>query len=233
MLKRGSIGWTIWNSIESLILIAGGILCCIYCANANFQKTALLIVGILIMLDAALRLTLGVIDVIRIGNHAIVKTDYLQAFTGSLELALGIVLVLTYAEKTSLEVVFKFVGLFLGILLITLGTVALIYAIAYIVKKLNTLMNNIVSVIGGLLVIAVGILAIIYLTRQDTIMTVFLVVLGIMLIASGIGLLALTVAVARGVKKVKNFVKEVKSDVAVEAESTPKEEDNTTTNSEN
>ena len=213
MLKRGGIGWVIWNCTESIILAAGGILCCVFCANGDFQKTALLIVGILIMLDAALRLTLGVIDVIKIGNRSIVKTDYIEALTGSFELALGIILVLTYVEAASIEVVFKFVGLFLGILLITLGSVTLIYAIAYIVKKHNTLITNILTIIGACLVIALGVVAIIYLTKQSTVMTVFLIVLGIVLIAAGIGLLVFTITVAKGARKIKDFVHNTKQEI--------------------
>lgn len=226
MFKRGSIGWIVWNVIESLILMVGGILSCVYCASTNFQKTALLIVGIMLIVDASLRMILGVFDTIRIGNHSIVKTDYIQVFTGSLELALGIVFSLTYTEATSLEVVFKFVGLFLGILLITLGIVAFVYAIAYIAKRISTLFNNIISIIGASLLITIGTLAIIYLTKQQTVMTIFLIVLGIILIACGIGLLILTITIARGAKKVKKFVKTAKEANTIEVESVEKEAEN-------
>ena len=202
MLKRGSIGWVIWNVVESLLLIAGGVLCWIYCSSADFQKTALLIVGILLLTDAALRLTLGVVDVLKIGETAVYKTDYIQAVTGSLELALGIILILSYTEAASLEVVFKFVGLFLGIFLITIGAVTLIYAIVYLIKKLNSIFLNSASILGALVLIAGGVLAIIYLTKQSTIMTIFLVILGIVLVVCGAVLLFATISIAKKVKKV-------------------------------
>ncbi len=214
MLKRGSISWLIWNLVESLILIAGGVMCVAFCNNADFQKTALLIVGILVALDATLRLALGVIDVIRIGDKAIMRTDYIEAATGSLELALGIILILSYQESASLEVVFKFIGLFIGIFLITVGAVAIIYAIVYIVKKMNLLIGNIFSIIGAAIVIALGVMAIIYLTKQDTIMLIFLIILGLVLIAVGIVLGVLTISIARKVKKAKDVIKDVKETIA-------------------
>lgn len=236
MLKRGSIGWMIWNLVEAVILVAGGILCCVYCNNTDFQKTVLLIVGILVTLDAALRLALGVIDIIRIGNQAVMKTDYLQAFTGSLELALGIILILSYTEAASLEVIFKFIGLFIGIFLITVGVVALIYATVYIVKKLNTMVGNIFSIIGAALVITIGVLAIIYLTKQDTIMLIFLIIFGLILIGCGVGLAVATIMIARSIKKVKTVIKDVKEavnepaiEVASESKDTsPIDDENTT-----
>ncbi len=214
MLKRGSISWLIWNLVESVILIAGGVMCIVFCNNTDFQKTALLIVGILVAVDAALRLTLGVIDVIRIGDHAVMRTDYVEAATGSLELALGIILILSYTESASLEVVFKFVGLFIGIFLITIGAVAVVYAIVYIVKKMNLLIANIFSIIGAVLVIALGVMAIVYLTKQDTIMLIFLIILGLVLIGSGVALGVLTITIGNKLKKAKNVIQDVKDTIA-------------------
>lgn len=214
MLKRGSISWLIWNLVESVILIAGGVMCIVFCNNTDFQKTALLIVGILVAVDAALRLTLGVIDVIRIGDHAVMRTDYVEAATGSLELALGIILILSYTESASLEVVFKFVGLFIGIFLITIGAVAVVYAIVYIVKKMNLLIANIFSIIGAVLVIALGVMAIVYLTKQDTIMLIFLIILGLVLIGSGVALGVLTITIGNKLKRAKNVIQDVKDTIA-------------------
>lgn len=217
MLKRGSISWLIWNLVESVILVAGGVMCIVFCNNTDFQKTALLIVGILVAVDAALRLTLGVIDVIRIGDHAVMRTDYVEAATGSLELALGIILILSYTESASLEVVFKFVGLFIGIFLITIGAVAVVYAIVYIVKKMNLLIANIFSIIGAVLVIALGVMAIVYLTKQDTIMLIFLIILGLVLIGSGIALGVLTITIGNKLKRAKNVIQDVKDTIVESA----------------
>ena len=214
MLKRGSISWLIWNLVESVILIAGGVMCVVFCNNTDFQKTALLIVGILVSLDAVLRLSLGVIDVLRIGDKAIMRTDYVEAAAGSLELALGIVLILSYTESSSLEVVFKFIGLFIGIFLITIGAVAIVYAIVYIVKKMNLLIANIFSIIGAGIIVALGVMAIIYLTKQDTIMLIFLIILGLVLIASGVILGILTISIASKVKKAKAVIEDIKETVA-------------------
>lgn len=217
MLKRGSISWLIWNLVESVILVAGGVMCIVFCNNTDFQKTALLIVGILVAVDAALRLTLGVIDVIRIGDHTVMRTDYVEAATGSLELALGIILILSYTESASLEVVFKFVGLFIGIFLITIGAVAVVYAIVYIVKKMNLLIANIFSIIGAVLVIALGVMAIVYLTKQDTIMLIFLIILGLVLIGSGIALGVLTITIGNKLKRAKNVIQDVKDTIVESA----------------
>ncbi len=218
MLKRGSISWLIWNLVESVILIAGGVMCVVFCNNVDFQKTALLIVGILVAVDAVLRLALGVIDVIRIGEHAVMRTDYIEAATGSLELALGIVLILSYTESASLEIVFKFIGLFIGIFLITVGAVAMVYAIVYIVKRMNLLIANIFSIIGAVLLIALGAMAIVYLTKQDTIMLIFLIILGLVLIAAGLILGVLTISIANKLKKAKSVIDDVKDTLTKNSE---------------
>ncbi len=212
MLKRGSISWVIWNIVEALLLIVGGVLCWIYCNNADFQKTILLIVGIILAFDALLRLILGLVDVIKVGDVRIVKTDYIQAAAGAFELSLGILLILFYTQGTSVEILFQFLGLYIGIFLTAVGAVALIYSLIFMIRRLNNFAMNFASFLSGGIILACGILAIIYLTKQETIMIMFLVILGISLVSSGLGLLALT-SIVRKETKVKNAIKDTVEDI--------------------
>lgn len=206
MFRKGKIGWTIWNVVEALILIVGGALFCAYSRNSDFQATCILIVAILVIIDASLRLLLNVLSVFTVGSMSLVKTDYAAALTGTAELSLGVGLIWLQNNFSQAEIIFKFIGLFIGIFLIVLGSIMLLYAIIYIVKKAQSLGVSISYIVIAALSIALGILAIVYLTNGENVRMFFFIVMGIALIFSGALLLYLTFSFLGKAKKVEKHV---------------------------
>ena len=110
------------------MLIAAGVLCLVFCNNEDFQNACILAVGIIVVLDALLRLVLDVVSVVSSGDATLIKTSYGQAITGSLELATGAILIMVGANKTDAGIIFEYLGWFIGILMIVLGIILCVYA---------------------------------------------------------------------------------------------------------
>ena len=203
MFRKGKAGWLALNIVESVLLIAAGVLCLVFCNNKDFQNACILAVGIIVVLDALLRLVLDVVSVVSSGDATLIKTSYGQAITGSLELATGAILIMVGANKTDAGIIFEYLGWFIGILMIVLGIILCVYAGVYIAKKAGPGGKNLGLLLAGLLLIAAGILTIVFLTKQSTILTIFFVVFGLCLLLAG-GLMAyLTFAYVNELKKQK------------------------------
>lgn len=203
MFRKGKAGWLTLNIIESLLLLVAGVLCLVFCNNRDFQNACILAVGIIVVLDALLRLVLDVVSVVSSGDATLIRTSYGQAITGSLELASGAILIMVGANKTDAGIIFEYLGWFIGILMIVLGVILCVYAGVYIAKKAGPGGKNVGLLLAGLLLIAVGILTIVFLTDQSTILTIFFIVFGLCLLLAG-GLMAyLTFAYVNELKKQK------------------------------
>lgn len=219
MIKRGTIGWTIWNIIESLILVAGGLFCVMFANNTDFQAVAFTIAGALVIVDAGLRMLLEVINIFSFNDKTIVKTDFLQAIIGSVELAAGIILIKIGNNPLNAAGLFEFLGIFLGTLLISAGVVVIIHNIIYIAKKIGSVGQNIVSIIGACVLIALGTCSIIYLTKTENLIVVSLILFGLFLMLTGLILFVLTITILVAAKKAKKAINSV-----IEAEEKANEE---------
>ena len=139
MFKRGSIVMTIWNLLVAAGLIALGIASCVNRANPDFQNVMFLIAGIFVIVDASLRLLTQVIQIVRFDKGLLMKTSIASAVTGASELAVGIMLILVSQNQADMDIVIRYLIYFISILLIAIGTVAVIYAIVFLVKKAASL----------------------------------------------------------------------------------------------
>lgn len=211
MLKRGTIAWTIWNIIEATLLIVAGILCLAWSGNSDFQKNAVLVVGIMVIVDAGLRLLLGVIEIFSAGDAVVIRTNTTQAVAGAAELSLGISLCYIFAHYEAeilsdgtivpaAKNVFGFVGIYIGVLLIVIAAIMMIHSLFYMVRKYNSLAQNIFTLIAGGIALALGIVALLNLNpaKGDNVVQFFLVVAGLIALFLGlfIGLFAILALVA-------------------------------------
>ena len=145
MFKRGTIAWLIWNIIESVLLIVAGILVLAWSGNHDFQKNAVLVAGIVFIVDAGLRLLLGTINVFTAKEVTIIKADFANAGAGAAELALGVSFCYIFNHYDPYIVdgqavaggkaVFGYVGIYLGVLLIVLAAIVLVLGLVYLFKK--------------------------------------------------------------------------------------------------
>ena len=215
MLKKGGLGWTIWNVLLGVLLVVGGILCCACSGDYNFQKTVILILGILIIVDASFRLLTQVIKIFSIADLTVIKTDSNNAVIGASELAIGILMIFVHNEFSYANIVFRYLAYFVGILFVVGGVVGLIF----LIRKHNSVLTNVLEMLVAACLILLGIIIMIYLPDPGTALRVFFILSGIILILFG---LILTCATAYIAVRLHKDAKALKAK-AKEAEE-PKEE---------
>jgi hypothetical protein len=204
MLKRGSKGWTIWNIVEAILLVVVGVLCIVYNGNSDLHKWILIVLGIFVIVDAACRLLFDVLGVFKTPAGTLVSTNYAVVFAGALEMAFGIALIMIgNSDSAQHDVIFSFIGNFVGIVLIAVGALVAIYAIVFMIRKAQSVGLSIVQIIAAAMFITLGILSIVFLTNKENTMKVALITLGIILMIAGICLLAGTIMVLKANHDVK------------------------------
>ena len=213
MFKRGSVVMTIWNLVVAAGLIALGIATCVNNDNQDFRNVMIMIAGIFVIIDAGLRILTQVIQVVRFQHGVMVRTDLASAATGASELAIGILLIMISQNSANMIIVLQYLILFVSILLITLGGVALLFAIVFMVKKVGQTVANILSIVCGIILVTGGILILVY-ANQEALLQLFFIFFGILLILVGLALLMGTIvfiAQARAAAKLaKSVAKEAK-----------------------
>ncbi len=209
MFKRGSLVMTIWNLIVAAGLIALGIATCVNYANEDFRNVMIMIAGIYVIVDAGLRILSQVFQVIRFQKGLLLRSDVASAGTIASELAVGILLIMVSQQTQDIQIVLKYLILFVSILLITMGAVALIYAIVFLVKKVGAPFRNIVALIIGALLIVGGVLILVYATNEAMLQFIF-IMLGIGFMVSGIALAIVAISFAVLAKRAAAVAKEEK-----------------------
>ena len=225
MLQKGSLANTIFNFVMAALLLTAGILTCAFAGNAQFQSVIIMIVGILVIIEAAFQLLFQVINVFRAGKDTtIVKTNLGAAITGASGLAIGIILVFMAislnpeAEGYNPDyaaVVFQYVGLFAGILLVAVGAVLLIEGTVFMVKKAQSVPASIGMLVLSAVLITAGILTIVFLTDRANALLTFFIILGILLILAAVALIVGTILGLVANKKGGEAVIEEKVEEAV------------------
>ncbi|MBQ9457438.1 MAG: hypothetical protein IJU64_02895 [Bacilli bacterium] len=192
MFKRGSVAWLVWNLVLATIILGFGIANLINNNVPEYQYVIILILGIVIVTDAAFRLLLNIITIINLGKRNLIIDTRGHAVLASFELAVGISTIhlarLINADITQADFLFRFLGDFIGIAAIVCGVLALAYTIIMIVKKAAQPIDMGLGIVGSIVSVTAGILVLIYLTNENVLRAFFIlfgvigVVFGTMLI---------------------------------------------------
>lgn len=188
----------VWYYILGAIALLAGILTCVFSNNGDFQYVIILILGIIVIIDASLRILANVLKIFRARAIHSVDEDYANSIVCASELAVGVIIIaIANSIKTSVlyaDIIFDYVSLFGGIFLIVVGCTGLIKGIYYLSKRYPTKDKNIYRLIGGIILVIAGILvlAIIYPAPQETVFQLFFMLLGIYLIVFAAGILIAT-----------------------------------------
>lgn len=219
MFRKGKIGWLLLNIFEAVLLIVAGVLAMAYCRNPSFQNAIILVIGVIVIVDAVLRIALDVVSVINIGDVTLIKTTYGQAITGALEMACGVLLAVIGSDLEQVTIVFRFIGIFIGTLVAISGLIAIVYAVVYLIKKAGVTWKNIVLIVIGVLLIAGGITAAIAsaIAGKENIRAIFLVLFGIILMLAGAVVLYLSIAYFVEIKRAEKAEAAVNDKMAAEA----------------
>lgn len=186
-MAKGSTFYMIWNIVEALILITGGVMCIVFSDNEDLQQMFLTIISVFLIVDGILRIIVNFLPIITLVNKN--KLSSGLVVTGAVELAIGITILcdITTNGKEVLNTLLKFISLFIGIVLIVLGAIALVYSIGFATNKfLNLRKFSIIGLIMAVCLITLGVVSIIYLKKPDIASKISLIIAGIFLIFTGV-----------------------------------------------
>ena len=209
--------WNIWNLVLSVLFIGLGIVTCAFCANKDFQNVIILIVGIFLLTIAGLQIIAHVFRIIFFGSTRTLKTDLSVATVTASELAMGVITVMVAFNQGDFEILFKYLGYFTGILLISIGAIIIIYEIVFIVRKIGSVTLSILAMFLALIPIVLGIVFIVFLSDQAHLLTLIFVILGIGLILFGLCYMAIVIFKMRA----ERVIDEVLDDAENNPEPTP------------
>ena len=185
--------WNIWNLVLSVLFIGLGIVTCAFCSNKDFQNTIILIVGIFLLAIAGLQIIAQVFRIIIFGNTSTIRTDFSIAAVTASELAMGVITIMASFNQTEFQTLFKYLGYFFGILLISIGAIIIIYEIVFIVRKIHGVTFSVLMMLLALLPILLGVVFIIFLSNQENMLTLIFIILGISLILFGLSYMAVVI----------------------------------------
>lgn len=187
-LKKGSVLWTVFTSLEIAALLTLGILAIVFRDNHSLWQWTVMIAGILVIIDASFRLIGSIIKITQIANVSIVGPSFSEAIGGSSELAIGILMIvianaLGQSDTSMVTGLFKYIVIFLGIAAIAIGFIMAVYSIAYLAKGVGEKTDDIVDIVVGLLLITTGILVLVFRAgaSADTIISDCFLIVGIVL----------------------------------------------------
>lgn len=217
-LAKGGIVWSIFNLVEAALLVVLGILAMIYSTNDGFQDTIILIVGIFLALGGLLRVAMNFLPLFGMSELDKANLKYDLVIEGSLEMAIGITIIVMYAtNSSSFTVLTSLLSYFIGIVFIVAGTSLLLFAIGFLVNKLYKVYMPVLEIILAAALIALGVVVLVYMGNKGNFMMVFLIIVGIVLVLAGIGVLITTIrviSVANRAHKVAKAMDKVVGEVA-------------------
>ena len=200
MFKKGGIAWIVWNILFAALFMTLGIVTCVNSGNSDFQNVVILIAGIIVIVDASLRLLTLALTIIASKAEKEISTQVARAAASSSELAIGILLILvSQGQSAYLVVLFQYLAYFIGILLIILGAVAVLFSVVFLIRKVSTMGAKIGGIIIGALLVTGGILVLVY-ANQEAMLQIFFVLFGILLILIAVAMIFGTIGVAIAVR---------------------------------
>lgn len=228
-LQKGEPLWAIWQIVEAILFIVGGILAIVYSGSSELQQTILYVIGAFLIAGGALKILANFLPILSATDRAALTYDLVVG--GSIELALGITIVSDIAGNNAVaDAIVHFISLFIGIALIIFGAIAAIYCLAILFNKyLGMTGLSITGLVIGALLIALGAIVIVQMSTSSAFYKVVLIIVGVVLVLSGIGALinAINEVKRRNrINKAKEVINEVAATFEV-VEEKPESEDNT------
>ena len=149
--------WAIWNYVEAIILVAAGVLACVFCNNEGLQGIFSYAIGGFAILDGVLRFLMIV------SNYK--KSQENMMLISAFEITIGIVIIMLEAQNKGF-----FVGMaiqFVSIFLISLGGLFLTYSIILIAcKRVVKLTMPILEIVFAAILIGLAVITTINLLKK-------------------------------------------------------------------
>lgn len=193
--------WTAWNIVESLVLIAAGVLSIVAGilhkpaepgTAETIEKTIAYFVASFIILDGILRVVLFLVRY----N----KNDDTSPFvTSGFELSAGVLIILLQLKYEDFFV-YGIVN-FVAVLLMVIGILLLTFAIFVLVKKYVKFQMPVLEILLAAILIGVGITIEIIYNTSDAKQKLVLIMAGAILLIAGLSMFIITIVTSKKNKK--------------------------------
>ncbi len=199
--------WGIWNFLESVILLASGILAIVVAflsgdnealSNMNMESIVAYVASAFVLLDGILRIVMSFVH-----YRGPKNTDESGMLVGGFELTIGIVMVLLEVHfylLTNQHVFTYFIANFIASLLIVIGLLLIIFSIVTIAKKYGGLFMPILEIMFSAILVGVGVTIFILYYRQNN-TNIVLVLTGSILCIASIAQMIITIITLKKAKK--------------------------------
>lgn len=194
--------WFIWNLIESLILLGGGVLAIVSgilnegdpSTSGNIENIIAYVIGAFVILDGLLRIILFMTK-FRDGD------ELTPMIVAGFELSLGTLLILLQTTFAGAHIFTYTIVNFVAIAMMVMGTLVLAFAIFQIARKMAKLTMPITQILVGAIVIGVGIaIEVLYNTESSRQMLV-LILTGAILCVAAVAMFIITLVANHKNKK--------------------------------
>ena len=207
-LSKKSTLWIVWNLIEAIMFIGGGIVAFIFYRNTDFQAVILIILGSVLLIDGSLRILANFLPALGLSNKENVFSDLI--ISGACELALGITVICDVASNPEVVgVISHFIALFIGIIVIVVGAVLIIYSLSILIRKIGTIGFALFPLLFGILLCVFGGFIIYTMSDPQVFYSTVMIIAGIILLIYGTYDL---LTVIRAIQ-LKRTVHEIKKDI--------------------
>lgn len=173
--KKARTLWTVWQIVESIILICAGFLAAFRASDYNFQIAMFVIIGIFLIMDGGLKILRYFVDRSLKENKAFIVSVF--------ELSLGIL----FCAKPDLlpALINNIMILFIAILLICISVLLFLGATFSVNRKDRAVWMIVAEYIVAILLLIAGIMLIVNQGEANMI-TTSIIVLGVLLIIAGV-----------------------------------------------
>lgn len=203
--------WTIWNTIEAILLIASGVLSIVAGAlhKPGEQGAAQQLEQMLAYFVAGFVILDGVLRVILYLARFKKNDDRAPFVTSGFEIAAGTLIILMQVKYNDFFV-YGIVN-FVAVLLMVMGLLLLVFAIYVLVKKYEKLTMPVLEILLAAILIGVGVAIEIMYNTSDSREKLVLIMAGAILLVAGLAMLIFTMVVSKKDKKqTKQFEDEEK-----------------------
>ena len=197
MFKQGTKAHAIYSIVEAVLLFVVGILALVFRANADAYSVAFTIVGVMVIVVAALGILADVIMTFLVpAVHMAIMSKTGSIITNSLQLAIGIALCLAGSQfadygASDAIIVFNFAALFIGVALVVAGGLFFIYAAAFLLRAPSALKKQcIFPFVISAVILTIGILDLCLVWNSNHLMELIFVIAGIIMLSLGLAYLA-------------------------------------------
>ena len=198
-LRKLNKFWLTWNIMESLVLLAGGVLAIVAgiiseSGSSNIENAIAYTVGSFVILDGILRIILF-LSRYREGS------EQSPMVIAGFEISMGILLFLLQT-KFAADHIFTFTVVnFVAIILIVMGALVMTVAIFSIVRRMAKLFMPVVEILFSAILMGVGIVIEVLFNTENSRQKLVLILTGVILTLAAIGMLIVTIVSWRKGKK--------------------------------